>query len=192
MRQQLRGQSRRCARSGLGDDVEPLAIEPIGTATYFEVVERCPLVGGSDDTPDGDVRHLETPGSGTRTAAGLPRSIRFDRDDIKRCRRVLRQETGGADRDTRAHQAADDRPVRMALCLPPQVLDGEHCASPYVLSGLSSPPVSVFCRSAAAPRRPPMPMDSTAVLGTSISAPFSFNPSYSMFMARRCKAVGLS
>ena len=36
-----------------------------------------------------------------------------------------------------------------------------------------------------------MPIDSTALLGTSISAPFSFRPSYSMFIARRCSAVGL-
>ena len=32
---------------------------------------------------------------------------------------------------------------------------------------------------------------SAALLGTSMSAPFSFKPSYSMFMARRCRAVGL-
>lgn len=56
----------------------------------------------------------------------------------------------------------------------------------------SSPPASFDCRSAAAPSMPPMPIDSTAVLGTSINAPFSFNPSYSMFIARRCSAVGLS
>ena len=37
-----------------------------------------------------------------------------------------------------------------------------------------------------------IPIDSTAVLGISISAPFSFSPSYSMFMARRWSAVGLS
>jgi hypothetical protein len=33
------------------------------------------------------------------------------------------------------------------------------------------------CRIAAAPSNPPSPMDSTAVLGTSISAPFSLSPS---------------
>ena len=37
--------------------------------------------------------------------------------------------------------------------------------------------VSVFWRSAAAPISPPMPIDSTALLGMSISAPFSFSPS---------------
>ncbi len=36
---------------------------------------------------------------------------------------------------------------------------------------------SFSCRSAAAPSSPPMPIDSTAELGTSISAPFSFRPS---------------
>ena len=36
-----------------------------------------------------------------------------------------------------------------------------------------------------------MPIDSTALLGISMSAPFSFRPSYSMFIARRCSAVGL-
>ena len=36
-----------------------------------------------------------------------------------------------------------------------------------------------------------MPIDSTALLGMSISAPFSFSPSYSMFIARRWSAVGL-
>ena len=38
-------------------------------------------------------------------------------------------------------------------------------------------PVSVCWRSAAAPISPPIPIDSTALLGMSISAPFSFNPS---------------
>src|SRR5687768_1411809 len=38
------------------------------------------------------------------------------------------------------------------------------------------PSESVPCRMAAAPSIPPRPMDSTAVLGTSISAPFSFKP----------------
>ena len=37
--------------------------------------------------------------------------------------------------------------------------------------------VNVCWRSAAAPSMPPMPMDSTALLGISISAPFSFSPS---------------
>ncbi len=37
--------------------------------------------------------------------------------------------------------------------------------------------VSVFWRSAAAPISPPMPIDSSALLGTSISAPFSLRPS---------------
>ena len=39
---------------------------------------------------------------------------------------------------------------------------------------------------------PPMPIDSTAELGTSINAPFSFKPSYSMFIARRFMAPGWS
>ena len=43
--------------------------------------------------------------------------------------------------------------------------------------GGSLPPVSVACRIAAAPSIPPMPIDSTALLGISISAPFSFSPS---------------
>ena len=38
-------------------------------------------------------------------------------------------------------------------------------------------PVSVCWRSAAAPISPPIPIDSTALLGMSISAPFSFSPS---------------
>ena len=42
---------------------------------------------------------------------------------------------------------------------------------------VSLPPTRPDCRSAAAPIRPPMPIDSTALLGTSISAPFSFRPS---------------
>ena len=37
-----------------------------------------------------------------------------------------------------------------------------------------------------------MPIDSTAVVGISMSAPFSFIPSYSMFIARSWRAVGLS
>ena len=37
--------------------------------------------------------------------------------------------------------------------------------------------VSVFWRSAAAPISPPIPIESRALLGTSISAPFSFRPS---------------
>ena len=42
---------------------------------------------------------------------------------------------------------------------------------------VSFPPVRLDCLSAAAPISPPMPIDSTALLGISISAPFSFSPS---------------
>jgi hypothetical protein len=42
------------------------------------------------------------------------------------------------------------------------------------------------------PLRPPRFMVSTALEGTITRAPFSFNPSNSMFIARRCRAVGLS
>jgi hypothetical protein len=49
---------------------------------------------------------------------------------------------------------------------------------------------TLSCFSAAAPSMPPMPSESTALLGMSISAPFSFSPSYSMFIARSCSAVG--
>jgi hypothetical protein len=38
-------------------------------------------------------------------------------------------------------------------------------------------PLRLCCRRAAAPSRPPSPIDSTAVLGTIIKAPFSFRPS---------------
>ena len=42
------------------------------------------------------------------------------------------------------------------------------------------------------PLRPPRFIVSTALLGTITNAPFSFSPSKSMFIARRCRAVGLS
>src|SRR5579864_2551415 len=45
--------------------------------------------------------------------------------------------------------------------------------------------------SAANPAIAPSPIVSTAVLGTTIMAPRSLSPSYSMFIARRCKATGL-
>src|SRR5947209_3218766 len=65
----------------------------------------------------------------------------------------------------------------------------------YVTAGAAAGGVSGVVRAcwriAAMPMRPPIPIDSTAVLGTSISAPFSFSPSYSIFIARRCSAVGL-
>lgn len=44
--------------------------------------------------------------------------------------------------------------------------------------------VRCCCANAAAPIKPPIPIDSTALLGTSIKAPFSFSPSYSMFNDR--------
>ena len=44
-------------------------------------------------------------------------------------------------------------------------------------SGVSPLPVNFCCLNAAEPIRPPMPIDSTALLGTSMSAPFSFRPS---------------
>src|SRR5580704_11105105 len=44
----------------------------------------------------------------------------------------------------------------------------------------------------AVARVPPRPMVSTAVEGTITIAPFSLMASYSMFMARRCRATGFS
>src|SRR5438477_10037600 len=44
----------------------------------------------------------------------------------------------------------------------------------------------------AVARVPPRPMVSTAVEGTITIAPFSLTASYSMFMARRCRATGFS
>jgi subtilisin family serine protease len=58
--------------------------------------------------------------------------------------------------------------------------------------GSFPPDAKDCCRIAAAPSMPPMPIDSTALLGINIKAPFSFRPSYSMFIARRWSAVGLS
>ena len=54
-----------------------------------------------------------------------------------------------------------------------------HPRRRYTVFGLPVSPsvVSACWRSAAAPISPPMPIDSTAELGTSISAPFSFRPS---------------
>jgi hypothetical protein len=42
------------------------------------------------------------------------------------------------------------------------------------------------------PANPPRFMVSTALEGTITRAPFSFKPSKSMFIARRCRAVGFS
>ena len=55
----------------------------------------------------------------------------------------------------------------------------EPLGTPGTFVYLLSPPgsVSLCCRSAAAPMSPPMPIDSTALLGISISAPFSLSPS---------------
>src|SRR4051812_25518175 len=72
--------------------------------------------------------------------------------------------------------------TRMTITMTSQGGIALYFVSPWV--------VSCCCCSAAAPIRPPMPIDSTALLGISISAPFSFSPSYSMFIARRCSAVG--
>src|ERR1019366_138334 len=41
------------------------------------------------------------------------------------------------------------------------------------------------------PSMPPSPIVSTAEEGTTTIAPFSLMASYSMFMARRCRATGL-
>jgi hypothetical protein len=60
-----------------------------------------------------------------------------------------------------------------------------------LLTAASPPPVRVDCRSAAAPINPPIPIESMALLGINMSAPFSFSPSYSMFIARKWRAVGL-
>src|SRR5579863_8068619 len=46
--------------------------------------------------------------------------------------------------------------------------------------------------SAVVPSIPPNPMVSTAEEGTITIEPFSLSASYSMFMARRCSAIGLS
>ena len=58
----------------------------------------------------------------------------------------------------------------------PDQTDGRHHAVLESLRG-ESPPVSAFWRMAAAPMIPPIPIDSTALLGINISAPFSFSPS---------------
>src|SRR5215211_136615 len=49
----------------------------------------------------------------------------------------------------------------------------------------------LFWASETMPLRPPRFMVSIAELGTMTNAPFSFRPSKSMFMALKCKAVGL-
>ncbi len=49
--------------------------------------------------------------------------------------------------------------------------------NPAQLVSYISLPVNFSWRMAAAPSRPPIPIDSTAVLGTNMSAPFSFSPS---------------
>src|SRR5713101_7165760 len=45
---------------------------------------------------------------------------------------------------------------------------------------------------AAAPNIPPIPIDSTRLVGTSIKAPFSLTASYNRLSERSCSAVGLS
>src|SRR5574341_639247 len=57
------------------------------------------------------------------------------------------------------------------------------------LSFVASP---AFFASDVSPARPPRFIVSTALLGTMTSAPFSLKPSKSMFIARKCNAVGLS
>lgn len=69
---------------------------------------------------------------------------------------------------------------------------GARSASPHGFSLGVRCPASICCSTAAAPSNPPSPIDSTAVLGTTINAPFSFSPSYRMFIARRCSAVGFA
>ena len=80
---------------------------------------------------------------------------------------------------------ADDRSAVWFNTAFRKVLE-DFYANPDHFAPMSSVvPVSACCLNAAAPSRPPMPIDSTAELGTSINAPFSFKPSYSMFIARR-------
>src|ERR1700752_559183 len=50
----------------------------------------------------------------------------------------------------------------------------------------------LFCAIETSPLMAPRFIVSTAELGTITSAPFSLRPSKSIFIARRCKAVGLS
>jgi len=54
-------------------------------------------------------------------------------------------------------------------------VDDRQCYSGFAKA--SRPPASDACRMAAAPSMPPIPIDSTALLGISMRAPFSFNPS---------------
>ncbi len=54
---------------------------------------------------------------------------------------------------------------------------GHASRAHFYLGSLSLFAMSSCCLKAAAPIKPPIPIDSTAVLGTSINAPFSFRPS---------------
>src|ERR1051325_9139634 len=123
--------------------------------------------------------------------------------DLHRAARLLHERVEpAAGRDTpRADEDApfdDDGPHTDEAVWATARADAEdhalrHLGRHALVESLAHSPAPVAracCRSAAAPRRPPIPIDSTAVEGTSISAPFSFNPSYSMFIARRCSAVG--
>ena len=107
------------------------------------------------------------------------------------CRRGLAVEgRRGQDEDAEQHQHAEHRHdggerqprERTGLRRARRRRRGRHGRpahdvadpSPGASLGLS---VSVFWRSAAAPISPPMPIESSALLGTSISAPFSLSPS---------------
>ena len=67
-----------------------------------------------------------------------------------------------------------------------------------ILSANRASPAYLFpfgrfcCASETIPLKPPRFIVSMALLGTMTRAPFSFKPSKSIFMARRCSAVGLS
>ena len=60
---------------------------------------------------------------------------------------------------------------------PPPRVDGDQTTGPLSADGGGRRWLRVCCRRAAAPSMPPRPIDSTAVLGISISAPFSLRPS---------------
>jgi hypothetical protein len=62
----------------------------------------------------------------------------------------------------------------------------------HVLSPLPRLGYKTGRASAVVPSIPPNPMVSTAEEGTMTIEPFSLIASYSMFMARRCSAMGLS
>src|SRR5439155_26448970 len=133
------------------------------------------------------------------------RFVRLDRSDFEcgrdsdRLRRLRQQNrrSQGADENQRSEfehrhfsRSLFRSAFRLRRCAASADKKGGHYSCLFA-SPVSAPPVRLFWRNAAAPISPPIPIDSTALLGISISAPFSFRPSYSMFIARRCRATGL-